>query len=224
MKKKISKGLIKNLNQADLKEKFQILDIGSNIGDKSLSISNELAKITDNFKIFSIEPTEYAYNKQIKNINSNPQLSKFIDSSLCLIQSNINYEIKDLYSSWKLDKKSEHQDLMGQKNEIGKNTNRITLDDFCKNKEILNLKAIKIDVDGYEFDVLKSGFNTLKKFKPMILIEYSEYLMSELDQSFTKENFINLLNRLNYKSYDLKGNIVNIKNIKPNNTINLILK
>ena len=66
---------------------FNIIDIGSNIGDKSLSITNKLLnKHISNFKVFSIEPTEYAYKKQIININLNPILKKknFIFSTLCL--------------------------------------------------------------------------------------------------------------------------------------------
>ena len=56
---------------------FSIIDVGSNIGDKSLSLSKKLIDENfHNFKIFSIEPTNYAFKKQIKNINLNPFLKK----------------------------------------------------------------------------------------------------------------------------------------------------
>ena len=56
---------------------FNIIDIGSNIGDKSLSItSGLLSKNFTNFKVFSIEPTDYAFKKQINNINLNTKLKK----------------------------------------------------------------------------------------------------------------------------------------------------
>ena len=58
---------------------YNIIDIGSNIGDKSLSLSKKLLnKNFFDFKIFSIEPTDYAFKKQIKNINLNPNLKKKI--------------------------------------------------------------------------------------------------------------------------------------------------
>ena len=44
---------------------FSVLDIGSNIGDKSLSLAkNLLNRKIKNFLIYSIEPTEFAINKQ----------------------------------------------------------------------------------------------------------------------------------------------------------------
>ena len=49
---------------------FNIIDVGSNIGDKSLSLTKLLLNNEiNNFKIFSIEPTEYAFNKQNENIS-----------------------------------------------------------------------------------------------------------------------------------------------------------
>lgn len=58
---------------------FSVLDIGSNIGDKSLSLAkNLLNKKIKNFLIYSIESTEFAINKQIENLNLNKELKKKI--------------------------------------------------------------------------------------------------------------------------------------------------
>ena len=58
---------------------FSVLDIGSNIGDKSLSLAkNLLNRKIKNFLIYSIEPTEFAINKQKKNLNLNKELKKKI--------------------------------------------------------------------------------------------------------------------------------------------------
>ena len=79
------KNLVRSINKYIFSHKkvqknfFNIIDIGSNIGDKSLSISSGLlSKDFKNFKVFSIEPTDYAYKKQINNINLNPKLKKKI--------------------------------------------------------------------------------------------------------------------------------------------------
>ena len=46
-------------NKTKTNKTFYIIDIGSNIGDKSLSLTRNLIdKKINNFKIFSIEPTE----------------------------------------------------------------------------------------------------------------------------------------------------------------------
>jgi len=49
-----------------------------------------------------------------------------------------------------------------------------TLDNFCINNKIDRINFIKIDVEGSEFDILKGGYNTLKKFKPIMIIEIED--------------------------------------------------
>ena len=67
---------------------FNIIDVGSNIGDKSLSLTKKLLDNgINNFKIFSIEPTDYAFDKQIKNIQLNPKLEKKISNYKIFISS-----------------------------------------------------------------------------------------------------------------------------------------
>ena len=62
------------------KLRYNIIDIGSNIGDKSLTLTHKLLKNNiNNFKIYSIEPTDFAYDKQIKNLDLNPKLKKNIN-------------------------------------------------------------------------------------------------------------------------------------------------
>ena len=61
----------KYINQ---KEKFNIVDIGSNIGSVTLPLANIFKKS----KVYSIEPTVYAFEKLKENINLNPNLKKRI--------------------------------------------------------------------------------------------------------------------------------------------------
>ena len=42
---------------------------------------------------------------------------------------------------------------------------------------------IKIDVDGYEINVLKSGRGIIKKYKPLIYFEFAPYLYKEFGYS-----------------------------------------
>ena len=77
--KSIVKFILKKKNK--FKSSFTILDVGSNIGDKSLSLAkNLLDRNFTNFNIFSFEPTDYAFKKQLRNINLNPKLKKKISS------------------------------------------------------------------------------------------------------------------------------------------------
>ena len=68
--------MIRNVRKYD-KKLISIIDVGSNIGDKSLSLTKKLIDYKiNNFKIFSIEPTEFAYQKQLKNLKLNSSLKK----------------------------------------------------------------------------------------------------------------------------------------------------
>lgn len=46
-----------------------------------------------------------------------------------------------------------------------------SIDSYVKNLHIDNIKFIKIDTEGTEFDVLYGAKNTIKKFKPSVLVE-----------------------------------------------------
>jgi len=190
---------------------FNIIDVGSNIGDKSLSISNKLLnKKFYNFKIFSIEPTDYAFQKQIKNINLNPNLKKKISYFKFYITKD-KYKPKKIYSSWKLDAKLKpHKVHQGILKKINKSTKKITLDEFIQNNKIKNNIILKIDVDGFELGVLKSFTKTLQNKNPIIFMEYAPYALEEYGSSVTEFN--NFLNKYKYKTYDL--NFKKLESIK----------
>jgi FkbM family methyltransferase len=147
---------------------FSIIDVGSNIGDKSILLAKKLLdnKIS-NFKIYSLEPTNFAYNKQIKNLNLNPKIKK----KICLHSvylSNVKKKVKNIYSSWNLFR-AHNKFHGGQKEKLQKNVIFLTLDAFIIKYKIKNVIFIKIDTDGSEFNVLKSAKKFLSKFNPLLL-------------------------------------------------------
>ena len=98
------------------------------------------------------------------------------------------------------------------------------LDKICSN--IKKIDLIKIDVDGHELDVLKSGKKTIKKHKPFIYFEFAPYLYKEFN--YTPELIINFIKKdLNYLFYDEDfKEVLNIKNFTSklkNNSQNFFL-
>tara|TARA_X000001036_G_scaffold246478_1_gene229786 strand:- start:1181 stop:2038 length:858 start_codon:yes stop_codon:yes gene_type:complete len=224
------KNLVRSINKYIFSHKkvqknfFNIIDIGSNIGDKSLSISSGLlSKDFKNFKVFSIEPTDYAYKKQINNINLNPKLKKKIKSFRYFV-SNSKIKPKNIYSSWSLDtNKDSHKIHKGILKKVNKSTKTISLDSFVKKNKIKDQIILKIDVDGFEMNVLKSAAQTLIKKSPIIFMEYAPYSFYEYGSS-TKE-FYNFLEKYNYKIYDLNFNELNkIKIINGSSTDIVLIK
>ena len=185
---------ISNISKiTNINKKKTIIDIGANIG----SVSLPLAKMFKNSRIIAIEPTIYAFSKLKKNVSLNPNLKKRMSLQNIFV-SNKNKKIKEVYSSWNLsnnDKK--HNIHLGI---LRKTSLKIRkLDQVCS--KLKKVDFIKIDVDGHELDVLKSGKKTIIKYKPFIYFEFAPYLYKEF--GYTPQNLINFIkNELNYKFYD----------------------
>ena len=174
-------------------KKFDIIDVGSNIG----SVTLPLADTFKNSKIYSIEPTIYAFEKLKENIKLNPELRKRIKIFNYFI-SQKKKKIKFVHSSWKLDF---HHKKHGVHRGILKETSNkaISLDNlFKKNKT--PIKLIKIDVDGYELEVLKSAEKLLKKEKPIIYFELAPYLYKEM--GYTVDHLNKFVQKMGYAFYD----------------------
>ena len=79
---------------------------------------------------------------------------------------------------------------------------------------------IKIDVEGAELDVIKSASDTIKKYVPIMIVEYNELNFEEIK---------NFLKKLNYESYLYKNNtlkklnkIDEEKTKKKSNLVNIV--
>ena len=169
---------IANINKIiNTEEKKIIIDIGANIG----SVSLPLANMFKNSKIVSIEPTIYAYSKLKKNVSLNPSLKSRIKLENSFISNN--------------DKK--HKVHLGILKKTSFKTKK--LDKICS--KFKKIDFIKIDVDGHELDVLKSGKKTITKHKPVIYFEFAPYLYKEF--GYSPKILINFIkSQLNYNFYD----------------------
>ena len=201
---KNEKNIVNIQRLLDKKSKLNFIDIGSNVGSVSLPI----IKLYKSSKIYAVEPTFYAFDKLIENIELNFDLKKRIKPLNYLISNKAKPSM--VHSSWSLNKKKDkHKIHLGSLKKINKNK-IISLDKLIKkiNKKI---HFIKIDVDGFEFEVLKSGFNYINKNKPIIHIEFAPYLHKEF--GYSTEKLISLIkNKLKYEFYN--ENLVKIDDIK----------
>ena len=187
---KIAKKL--NLNRYN-----QIIDIGANFGIQSLQFAQSFKQS----KIFSIEPTDYAFDKLNKNLKLNPQLSKNIYPFQMFLGLKGTKKPGLIYSSWNLlSKEPKHLKHQGEKS--AENSNFLTLDDFVILNKISDVDFIKLDVDGFEYNVLKGGLNFLKEKKPPIFMELAPYLYNEY--GYSKGKILELIRSLNYNFYELE--------------------
>tara|TARA_B100000989_G_C19419292_1_gene417894 strand:- start:38 stop:871 length:834 start_codon:yes stop_codon:yes gene_type:complete len=190
---KNEKNLFKVKKYIDLDEKSLVVDIGANVG----SVSLPLAKNFNNAQIYSIEPTVYAYKKLKQNINLNLNLKKRVKTFNYFVTCK-KKKIKFVHSSWKLISDDQKHGI--HKGILKKTSNKmISLDSLLK-KNKKRVRLIKIDVDGYELEVLKSSEKTLKNEKPIIYFELAPYLYKEM--GYTVDHLIRYVKKIGYAFYD----------------------
>lgn len=99
--------------------------------------------------------------------------------------------------------------------------NIISLDSFCLENN-LTPDFIKIDVEGYEFEVIKGSQSILKEFSPVILLELH---LSYLDQrGIYPEKILKFLTESSYQISDIQNNPISFSKINSSlqTTIHLI--
>ena len=201
-------------------ESLTILDIGANVGSVSLVI----AKMFENSKIFAIEPTNYAFNKLSNNLKMNQDLINRVHTRQIFISN--DKKPQKVWSSWNFDSSNEkHQKHLGTLKEI-KDNSYLKLDEFVEKEKLTKVDFIKLDVDGYELDVLKSGEKFLKINKPIIFTEIAPYLYPEF--GYNCHELIKFFKELNYDFFDenlkkVSDISVLVDNMKDGSTKNFFL-
>jgi FkbM family methyltransferase len=199
-----------------IKENDSILDVGANCGVISLNFAKRHPKST----VYSFEPTDFAFNKLLVNLELNKDTIKnVIPVKAFISDSDKDTDNFDIYSSWKvdnIDKDKVHPTHMGIK-KSATNVPVFQIDTFVNKQKIEKVGFIKIDTDGYEWGVLNGAAETIKRDRPYLIFEVGAYLLEEKHQSF--ESFIEYFHEKNYSLFtsDFKTVITlsNYKNIIP---------
>mgnify|MGYP002831329156 CR=1 FL=1 len=105
------------------------------------------------------------------------------------------YSVKTgIYSSWPLtNEKDLHSHHLGKlKSTLGAKV--FTLDEFVEASGINSIDFIKIDVDGNEADIISGALKIIKKYRPILLVEWAPELFI---------NNGNLMEKILYDLFDL---------------------
>lgn len=172
-----------------IKNGMNIIDIGSNIGYYALLES----RLISEGHVYAIEPVPenfYLLNKNIR-INNFKNITTF-NFAIGDLNGSIEMFIYDRCNWSSVKPNPEGSLLKTIKVPI------VTLDKFLELYSIRNPHFIRMDVEGYEFNILKGAQKTLKNVKPLIIcIEMHPHLMSENE---TKE----CLNLLKSNGFNVK--------------------
>jgi len=182
-----------------IKEGDIVLDIGANIGAHTLPLAQ---LVGDSGKVFSFEPTAYAFAKQQTNIALNPYLAPRISAhQMMLMATDADPLPESVYSSWPLeaadDLHSEHHGRLMETHGSVKGS----LDSFIRTAGIGRVDFIKLDVDGNENDVLEGAKAVLENSKPKIMLELAPYVYGSASHKF--DELLEYLWRMGYEISDM---------------------
>lgn len=175
-----------------VKPGMRIVDVGANIGATSLKFSYLAG---ERGKVWSFEPDNRIFNKALVNIQMNNPSNLFIYN---VGLGNFNANLK-LYQVNKgnqgmnrilLDESSTHSYSY---------VKIIVFDDFSVQEGIQDVDLIKIDVEGFEMNVLLGLLGILKRCKPILFIELDNDNLME--KKFSAKELVCFLENLNYKIY-----------------------
>lgn len=145
-----------------------IIDAGGFIGDSALIFS----PLTDQ-NVYSFEPAPDNYTDMLKTIELN-RIENIVAENLAFSDGNkkLKFSINGSVSSAHANKVFEYTDEI--------EVDAVSLDDYVE-KNNLVVGLIKTDLEGAEQEFLRGAINTIKKYKPILLISIYHSIDDFLD-------------------------------------------
>ncbi len=161
-----------------------VLDIGANVGAVTLNLAQSVGS---DGCVVAFEPTQFAYRKLLRNIELNPDLAPRIRPLHVFLGAKDKTTVpSSIFASWPLiGSGSVHPKHLGKAEATAGATTR-RLDSLIKELELPRIDFVKLDVDGYECEVLAGAKQLLTRDRPTFLIELAPYVHAEQGHSFER--------------------------------------
>jgi FkbM family methyltransferase len=177
-----------------------VIDIGANIGAHTLRFAACVGAVG---RVVAVEPTQYAFERLREHVLLNPELAPRITLLQAMLMGSQQAALAEkIESSWPLDTPNDaHPEHAG----VAKVTSGAvvrTLDDVVSKLDLKSVDFLKLDVDGYEVEVLRGARDTLRVFAPVILFEHAPYGVAE--KGYNPGEIAEILNGAGYRFTDLK--------------------
>ncbi|EGK8061560.1 FkbM family methyltransferase [Campylobacter lari] len=180
-----------------LSEESIVLDIGANIGNHSIYWS-----LISNVKaIYSFEPIKNTFDILQKNIYINNIKDKIQIFNIALGKENSYADIK-FYDSNNIGATQITQKNPSHPSAANvQNIQIVKLDEFINsNFQYEKIDMIKIDVEGFENNVLAGAVNTIEKYHPTIVIEIFDENYEKINSFFHSISY-SLIEKLDDTNY-----------------------
>ena len=158
-----------------------VLDIGANIGAHTLPMARLVGPAG---RVVSFEPTEYAYQKLRSNLDLNPNIASRVTTYQCFLAARDEADVpSSIYSSWPLSVNDGlHAKHLGQAMPTNKARAR-SLDGVLAEMGNPAVQLVKLDIDGFETEVLRGATKMLQDSRPIFVMELSPYQLEECNSS-----------------------------------------
>lgn len=154
-----------------------VLDVGANIGAHTLRLAR---LVGPKGRVMAFEPTDFAFRKLQRNLDLNPWLASRVEAFHCFLAASDSASApKAIYSSWPLVVGTGlHAKHLGREMQTEAAQAR-SLDSVLNEYADRKVQLVKLDVDGFECDVLRGATSLLREARPIFVMELAPYVLEE---------------------------------------------
>jgi FkbM family methyltransferase len=174
-----------------------IFDVGANIGETTLNFAKIIGE-TGTVHSFEPDPINHTFIERNINLNNFKNILLF------------PLGFGDVEGTFKIHTFNERNKGMNRIIIDTDNTKSYreikitTIDSYVKDKNIQKIDLIKIDVEGFEFNVLRGATKTLTEFNPILFIELDNENLR--DQKSNSKELITFLENKGYNIFHSETN------------------
>ena len=183
-------------------KKIFLIDCGCNYGFYSFYT----ASISNKNNVVSIEASSKTSKEFLKNLELNNFKNIYFINKAVSNEDNQELNFNESLNDWESSLSHDNFKLKSvnkvQSIKIDTLAQSYTLDEY--------ILLIKLDIEGNEMNAIDGALNTIKKFSPIIIIEFSKYIFENAKNIAILEKF---LKNYDYEIYDTKKNKVSLDEI-----------
>ncbi len=145
-----------------------IFDVGGNIGQTAMMMAKQAGQ---NGYVYSFEPFPATYNNFVYNLELNPSFKNI--SPVKVAFGSVPGSLQ-MYADCETNSGANRMLPGGLAVKKTETVPVTSIDKFMEENAVSRLDFIKIDVEGFEMEVLKGAYTTLQKYKPRLFVELDD--------------------------------------------------
>lgn len=181
-----------------------ILDIGANIGAQALPLAEWVGPAG---RVIAFEPSDVAVARLRANLDINPALRPRVEVHHAFVGRDGGVAPGSVHSSWPIDGRGGSDVSHGGVRTPAAGARLLCLDRMARDGLLPRVDLLKLDVDGFESDVLGGAQGMLARWKPPIVLE----LAPSAHDAHGMGRFEEMLESLRgsgYRLFDTRGRLV----------------